>query len=168
EFPFRIKNLILQETSRAFQSRQWNERVKGIEPSYAAWEAAVLPLNYTRMRDKASASSKGLHYSAAHGFLRKTMRFLSATHEINSGNHYNSAYEYKHRNSRIEIRPYTQLRASAFTHYAGAENRPGPPDAAVGHSLPPCRPGSGQGVRAQRAHHPGNRFRHGRDHPEDR
>jgi hypothetical protein len=23
--------------------------VKGIEPSYAAWEAAVLPLNYTRM-----------------------------------------------------------------------------------------------------------------------
>ena len=26
------------------------ERVKGIEPSYAAWEAAVLPLNYTRAR----------------------------------------------------------------------------------------------------------------------
>ena len=25
-----------------------SERVKGIEPSYAAWEAAVLPLNYTR------------------------------------------------------------------------------------------------------------------------
>ena len=25
------------------------ERVKGIEPSYAAWEAAVLPLNYTRL-----------------------------------------------------------------------------------------------------------------------
>ena len=32
--------------------QQWRnvtvERVKGIEPSYAAWEAAVLPLNYTR------------------------------------------------------------------------------------------------------------------------
>src|SRR5437899_9163335 len=27
-----------------------NQRVKGIEPSCAAWEAAVLPLNYTRMR----------------------------------------------------------------------------------------------------------------------
>ncbi len=26
----------------------WLERVKGIEPSYAAWEAAVLPLNYPR------------------------------------------------------------------------------------------------------------------------
>jgi hypothetical protein len=26
------------------------ERVKGIEPSYEAWEAAVLPLNYTRNR----------------------------------------------------------------------------------------------------------------------
>ena len=25
------------------------ERAKGIEPSYAAWEAAVLPLNYTRI-----------------------------------------------------------------------------------------------------------------------
>ena len=27
------------------------ERVKGIEPSYAAWEAAVLPLNYTRWQE---------------------------------------------------------------------------------------------------------------------
>jgi hypothetical protein len=26
------------------------ERVKGIEPSYEAWEAAVLPLNYTRVQ----------------------------------------------------------------------------------------------------------------------
>ena len=25
------------------------ERVKGIEPSYEAWEASVLPLNYTRV-----------------------------------------------------------------------------------------------------------------------
>ena len=32
-------------------SIQWAtmlERAKGIEPSYAAWEAAVLPLNYAR------------------------------------------------------------------------------------------------------------------------
>ena len=28
------------------------ERVKGIEPSYAAWEAAVLPLNYTRIETR--------------------------------------------------------------------------------------------------------------------
>ena len=28
------------------------ERVKGIEPSYEAWEAAVLPLNYTRVRSR--------------------------------------------------------------------------------------------------------------------
>ena len=26
------------------------ERAKGIEPSYAAWEAAVLPLNYARQK----------------------------------------------------------------------------------------------------------------------
>jgi hypothetical protein len=28
------------------------KRVKGIEPSCAAWEAAVLPLNYTRVCEK--------------------------------------------------------------------------------------------------------------------
>ena len=32
------------------------ERVKGIEPSYEAWEAAVLPLNYTR----AGGDSRGV------------------------------------------------------------------------------------------------------------
>jgi hypothetical protein len=34
----------------AFIEAERVERVKGIEPSYAAWEAAVLPLNYTRER----------------------------------------------------------------------------------------------------------------------
>ncbi len=37
------------------RSDRWGlflERVKGIEPSYAAWEAAVLPLNYTRLPDR--------------------------------------------------------------------------------------------------------------------
>jgi hypothetical protein len=31
------------------------ERVTGIEPAYEAWEAAVLPLNYTRSGVRASA-----------------------------------------------------------------------------------------------------------------
>jgi DNA excision repair protein ERCC-2 len=35
------------------------ERVKGIEPSYEAWEAAVLPLNYTRSGTEFSAGSSG-------------------------------------------------------------------------------------------------------------
>ncbi len=30
------------------------ERVKGIEPSLEAWEAPVLPLNYTRKQPKSS------------------------------------------------------------------------------------------------------------------
>ena len=37
--------------SSVFSGSPWKvevERVKGIEPSYEAWEAAVLPLNYTR------------------------------------------------------------------------------------------------------------------------
>ncbi len=28
------------------------ERAKGIEPSYEAWEASVLPLNYARVPEK--------------------------------------------------------------------------------------------------------------------
>src|SRR5262245_14756284 len=32
----------------SFQSEIRNQRVRGIEPPCAAWEAAVLPLNYTR------------------------------------------------------------------------------------------------------------------------
>ncbi len=31
---------------------QERERVRGIEPPCAAWEAAVLPLNYTRVLEK--------------------------------------------------------------------------------------------------------------------
>ena len=36
------------EHRRQAAVKGWVERVNGIEPSYAAWEAAVLPLNYTR------------------------------------------------------------------------------------------------------------------------
>ena len=49
EIPFWIKNLITQWTAMAFLGRQWSERVMGIEPTLEAWEAAVLPLNYTRV-----------------------------------------------------------------------------------------------------------------------
>ena len=34
--------------NRALLDRARVERVMGIEPTLAAWEAAVLPLNYTR------------------------------------------------------------------------------------------------------------------------
>jgi hypothetical protein len=34
------------------------ERAKGIEPSYAAWEAAVLPLNYARNLNEISHLTK--------------------------------------------------------------------------------------------------------------
>jgi hypothetical protein len=46
---------------RIFRSGSWSEmpssemeRVKGIEPLYAAWEAAVLPVNYTRAGHRAA------------------------------------------------------------------------------------------------------------------
>ena len=39
---------VMNGVVRRMWIKQGVERVKGIEPSYAAWEAAVLPLNYTR------------------------------------------------------------------------------------------------------------------------
>ncbi len=38
------------------------ERVKGIEPSYAAWEAAVLPLNYTRAGLDGGSAARAMVY----------------------------------------------------------------------------------------------------------
>src|SRR2546430_14882742 len=38
------------KTSNAQRRIKEKQRVRGIEPPCAAWEAAVLPLNYTRMR----------------------------------------------------------------------------------------------------------------------
>jgi hypothetical protein len=43
------------------------ERAKGIEPSYAAWEAAVLPLNYAR---KHTFADFWLRFGSA--FIRQT------------------------------------------------------------------------------------------------
>ncbi len=44
------------------------ERVKGIEPSFSAWEADVLPLNYTRKLGNYTNSTVGRsHESRSHG-----------------------------------------------------------------------------------------------------
>ena len=45
------------------KERDGLERVKGIEPSYAAWEAAVLPLNYTRIFSEADAEGASWSWS---------------------------------------------------------------------------------------------------------
>ena len=46
-FPFSLAFFLKPKSSQTLIDKGL-ERVKGIEPSYAAWEAAVLPLNYTR------------------------------------------------------------------------------------------------------------------------
>ena len=43
-----MRGLREQESRSDLGGKTAMERVKGIEPSYEAWEAAVLPLNYTR------------------------------------------------------------------------------------------------------------------------
>jgi hypothetical protein len=43
------------------------ERVKGIEPSYAAWEATVLPLNYTRIATNCPSGAAGCQEAALGG-----------------------------------------------------------------------------------------------------
>ena len=56
------------------------ERVRGIEPLYEAWEAAVLPLNYTREREEFTRSD--CVNAEAEGLLRGAIprRTLGATH----------------------------------------------------------------------------------------
>ena len=49
------------------------ERVEGIEPSYAAWEAAVLPLNYTRAR---FGSERCLYEDRLDGAIRRAVSYL--------------------------------------------------------------------------------------------
>ena len=44
----RERNLQNWQQNRLLKISYVLERAKGIEPSYAAWEAAVLPLNYAR------------------------------------------------------------------------------------------------------------------------
>jgi hypothetical protein len=57
------------------------ERVKGIEPSYAAWEAAVLPLNYTR------PVPKGIGRTAPEGTAHRPYRGRSAQTYLAIGYH---------------------------------------------------------------------------------
>ena len=43
-----VTDFFMKEKIGTSVTRSDVERVKGIEPSYSAWEADVLPLNYTR------------------------------------------------------------------------------------------------------------------------
>ena len=58
------------------------ERVKGIEPSYEAWEAAVLPLNYTRVCQIIKARDLLLpEYSQRHAVPRWRTKKPRKTHK---------------------------------------------------------------------------------------
>ena len=46
--PLPAKNPRLTAGIRAKRDASNLERMMGVEPTYAAWEAAVLPMNYTR------------------------------------------------------------------------------------------------------------------------
>ena len=39
----------IQERGTCFAGASFLERLMGVEPTYAAWEAAVLPMNYSRI-----------------------------------------------------------------------------------------------------------------------
>src|SRR3989454_7713811 len=69
------------------------ERVMGIEPTYAAWEAAVLPLNYTRVAGNSTAqafmmnmnsAARAARLSAACSFASLAMRSEEHTSELQS------------------------------------------------------------------------------------
>src|SRR4030095_8600562 len=49
------------------------ERAKGIEPSYAAWEAVFLPSQLAPYCFKFTSNSLRLHTNSAHGFSSSTV-----------------------------------------------------------------------------------------------
>ena len=68
---FDDEQLIARRSGGAEVHLRFLERAKGIEPSYAAWEAAVLPLNYARAWSQPSPSR--LHHAYANtGIAIKT------------------------------------------------------------------------------------------------
>ena len=50
-------NVLLSLIARFPYEKVGNQRVRGIEPPCAAWEAAVLPLNYTRVLPEVNSES---------------------------------------------------------------------------------------------------------------
>ncbi len=53
------------------------ERVKGIEPSLSAWEAEVLPLNYTRYTDSHQDYHRLAYFDQASFSSRSPILFLT-------------------------------------------------------------------------------------------
>ncbi len=49
------------------------ERAKGIEPSYRAWEALVLPLNYARVESDWHYSAISLAGKIKHGLIARVL-----------------------------------------------------------------------------------------------
>ena len=59
---FDDEQLIARRSGGAEVHLRFLERAKGIEPSYAAWEAAVLPLNYARKLEPKSLFQSHLKF----------------------------------------------------------------------------------------------------------
>jgi hypothetical protein len=59
------------------------ERAKGIEPSYAAWEAAVLPLNYAREYHHLIPFKRLVQYQTTCNMA--TGRRTACTHRMDAG-----------------------------------------------------------------------------------
>ena len=68
------------------------ERVNGIEPSYAAWEAAVLPLNYTREVGDFTWVVRNTQLNSSSSAMLRNWRAvdcdLNSKHSIIITNHY--------------------------------------------------------------------------------
>lgn len=66
------------------------ERVKGIEPSLSAWEAEVLPLNYTRVGQSAARillrpAGRGQGFLQGAGRMRTNYVYVAAFSERATG-----------------------------------------------------------------------------------
>ncbi len=73
--------------ARAHQSNYYAERVTGIEPALSAWEAEVLPLNYTRVgavRKRVRKRVRNSSVKYAPSYLRVEHGFASRLRSIAS------------------------------------------------------------------------------------
>ena len=109
------------------------ERVKGIEPSYAAWEAAVLPLNYTRE----AAQSAVVEFTSGcpdaqeldlHVVVHATVRTFAAQAELGVvGGLYGLLFglEAEHRRDRpIGFFARAKIFCRGLRHHGGLEELP--------------------------------------------
>ena len=134
------------------------ERVMGIEPTYSAWKAEVLPLNYTRMLSPVPGRPA---WSPSPVAKTHTTPLLSGT----GGGGRIRTFEGISRQiySLLPLAAWVPLREQRAAYSQGAGRPCQSKPSAASHSSSGCRPASGRASKARRWVHGCVRTGHSRD-----